>query len=326
MEIIEDIDSIPTPLANAVVTIGNFDGVHRGHQALFSKVVEKARARGGKAVAITFEPHPVRVLKQNGQPPLITTYEQKVELIARAGADVLISIRFTPEFAELSPLDFVKDLLVGRIGMKAIVVGEDYNFGKNREGNLALLKTYARQFGFEVITVGKIQIPADNAIERISSTRIRDLILAGEVAVAGRMLGRDYQIRGAVVTGRNRGGRQLGFPTANIRMEDELCPACGIYAVTAEWEGKSWPGVANVGYSPTFDDRIFTVEVYLIDFAGDLYGKRMRVNFVERLRGERRFESLAALSAQIRNDVLVARGILSNRPGPEAARREAEGV
>jgi len=324
MEIIEDIESITAPLANAVVTIGNFDGVHRGHQALFDKVVEKAAALGGKAVAITFEPHPIRVLKQNGQPPLITTYERKVELIARAGVEVLISIRFTPEFAEFSPLDFVKDLLVDRIGMKAIVVGEDYNFGKNREGNLALLKTYAQRFGFEVITVGKIQIPSEDSVERISSTRIRDLILAGDVAVASRMLGRDYQIRGVVVTGRNRGGRQLGFPTANIRLEDELCPACGIYAVTVEWEGKSWPGVANVGYSPTFDDRIFTVEVYLIDFEGDLYGKRMRVNFVERLREERRFESLAALSAQIRKDILVARGILSTRREPAAELREAE--
>jgi len=310
MELIEDIDRIAVPLSNAVVTIGNFDGVHLGHQALFRKVIEKARLLDGKAVAITFEPHPVRALKQNGQPPLITTYERKKELIARMGLDVLICIRFTPEFAGLSPEAFVADLLVRRVGMKAIVVGEDYTFGKNREGNLTLLKAYARQFNFEVIVVEEIQT-LNSIAERISSTRIRDLVMDGNVDIARRLLGRNYQIRGVVVTGRNRGGRQLGFPTANIRMQGELCPKTGIYAVTVECGNNSYPGVANIGYSPTFDDHQFTVEVHLMDFSGDLYGKHLRVNFVKRLRDEKRFGSLTELSAQIKQDVMDARKILT---------------
>ncbi|MDF1593971.1 MAG: bifunctional riboflavin kinase/FAD synthetase [Desulfobacterales bacterium] len=310
MELIEDINKIATPLSNTVVTIGNFDGVHIGHQALFRKVIEEARLRGGKAVAVTFEPHPVRVLKQNGLPPLITIYEQKIELIAQTGIDVLICIQFTPEFAALSPRAFVADLLIDRIGMKAIVVGEDYTFGKNREGDVALLKAYARQFDFKVITVGEIQTSTSTA-QRISSTKIRDLVMEGDVDVARGLLGRNYQIRGVVITGRNRGGRQLGFPTANIQLEDELCPKNGIYAVTVECGGSFYPGVANIGYSPTFDDHQFTVEVYLIDFSGDLYGKHLRVNFVKRLRDEKRFGNLADLSAQIKQDVSDARVILA---------------
>jgi riboflavin kinase/FMN adenylyltransferase len=310
MELIEGIDKIAAPLPNAVVTIGNFDGVHLGHQALFRKVIEKARLLNGRAIAITFEPHPVRVLKQNGLPPLITIYERKVELIAGMGLDVLICIQFTPEFAALSPESFVVDLLVRRIGMKAIVVGEDYTFGKNRGGDLGLLQAYARQFDFEVITVGEIQT-LNSIAERISSTKIRDLIMEGEVDMARRLLGRSYQIRGAVVTGRNRGRRQLGFPTANIRMENELCPKTGIYAVMVKYGDISYPGVANIGYSPTYNDRQFTIEVHLMDFSGDLYGKHLRVNFVKRLRDEKRFGNPAELSAQIRKDVMKARKILA---------------
>jgi riboflavin kinase/FMN adenylyltransferase len=310
MELIEGIDKIAAPLPNAVVTIGNFDGVHIGHQALFRKVIEKARLLNGRAIAITFEPHPVRVLKQNGLPPLITIYERKVELIAGMGLDVLICIQFTPEFAALSPESFVVDLLVRRIGMKAIVVGEDYTFGKNRGGDLGLLQAYARQFDFEVITVGEIQT-LNSIAERISSTKIRDLIMEGEVDMARRLLGRSYQIRGAVVTGRNRGRRQLGFPTANIRMENELCPKTGIYAVMVKYGDISYPGVANIGYSPTYNDRQFTIEVHLMDFSGDLYGKHLRVNFVKRLRDEKRFGNPAELSAQIRKDVMKARKILA---------------
>jgi len=222
----------------------------------------------------------------------------------------LICIQFTPEFAALSPRAFIADLLVRRIGMKAIVVGEDYTFGKNREGNLQTLQAYARQFDFEVITIDEIQT-SNGMLERISSTKIRDLVLAGEVGHARRLLGRSYQIQGEVVTGRNRGGRLLGFPTANIRMENELCPKTGIYVVTVEFGNRSYPGVVSIGYSPTFDDHRFTVEVHLMDFSGDLYGKRLRVNFIGRLRDEKRFSSPAELSAQIQKDVTDARKILA---------------
>jgi riboflavin kinase/FMN adenylyltransferase len=310
MKLVEDIETITEPFPKAVVTIGNFDGVHIGHQALFYAVIQKAKAIEGTAIAITFEPHPIRVLKQNGLPPLITIYEKKVELIAKMGLDVLICIRFTPEFAAMSAESFVKDLLVERIGMKAIVVGEDYAFGKNREGNLSLLKEYAKRLDFEVIAVDKVQLE-NKLSERISSTKIRDLILGGEVDTASKLLGRNYQIRGGIVKGRNRGGKQLGFPTANINMKDELCPKIGIYAVTVDCEGKSYQGVVNIGYSPTFDDRKFTVEVHLIDFNENLYGKHIRINFVKRLRDEQRFETLPELSTQIRKDISEARNILS---------------
>lgn len=310
MELIEDIEEITGPFPNAVVTIGNFDGVHTGHQALFAVVARKAKSINGTAIAITFEPHPIRVLKQNGLPPLITIYEQKVELIAQMELDILVCIRFTPEFAALSAESFVKDLLVERIGMKAIVVGEDYTFGKNREGNLSLLKEYSKHLDFEVIAVGQVQA-ADSITERISSTKIRDLILEGDVETARTLLGRNYQIRGVVVKGRSRGGQQLGFPTANIKMQDELCPKSGTYAVTVGCGERSYPGVANIGYSPTFADHIFTIEVHLINFNGDLYGKQLRVNFVKRLRDEKRFETLPELSAQIKKDIEQARKAIS---------------
>ncbi|MCK4469609.1 MAG: adenylyltransferase/cytidyltransferase family protein, partial [Desulfobacterales bacterium] len=181
MDIIEHIEKIDHPYKNAVITIGNFDGVHIGHQTLFHKVIEKAEELDGTSIAMTFEPHPIRVLKQNNHPPLITLYEQKVELIAKAGIDILICIAFTREFASIPAKEFIEKILVKRIGMKAIIVGEDYTFGKNREGNLDLLKTYGKRIGFEVIVVRKIQI-SNNSEDKISSTRIRELISDGKVA------------------------------------------------------------------------------------------------------------------------------------------------
>ena len=209
MKLIEDLKKIVRPYKNAVVTIGNFDGVHIGHQALFNEVIKRAKALDGTSIAITFEPHPIRALKQNNHPPLITLYEQKVELIAKFGIDILICIRFTREFASISAKEFVEDILVRRIGIKTIVVGEDYAFGKNREGDLEFLRTCGKHIGFEVIAAKKIQLP--NRSEKISSTGIRELVMAGRVAESQKQLGRYYQIRGRVVAGRNRGGRLLGF-------------------------------------------------------------------------------------------------------------------
>jgi len=310
MECLEDIEAITKPYKNAVITIGNFDGVHIGHQALFHQVIEKADALGGTSVAMTFEPHPIRVLKQNGHPPLITLYEQKLELIEKSGIDVLIGIRFTREFAGITAKAFVEDILVGRIGMKAIVIGEDYTFGKNREGNFELLKTYGKRLGFEVIVADWIH-PSNTAPERISSTKIRELVMAGKVAQAHKLLGRDYQVRGLVESGRDRGGKLLGFPTANIRLHDELCPKAGVYAVTVECLGKKHKGVANIGYSPTFDDHLFTVEVHILDFDDDIYGQKIRVDFAERIRDEIKFSGISELTEQINKDVATAREILS---------------
>ena len=311
MKIFDHLDQIKEPFKRAVITIGNFDGVHIGHQALFHEVIEKAAAIDGTSVAMTFEPHPIRVLKQNNFPPLITLYEQKTELIERTGIDVLICVPFTLQFAALSAEQFIKDLLVQKIGLKAIVVGEDYSFGKNREGNIDLLRSYAPQYGFEVIVAGWIKSAARAMEDRISSTRIRQLITEGRMEQAEKMLGRSYQIRGRVVTGRDRGGKLLGIPTANINLSDELCPKTGIYAVMVEFDGRKYKGVANIGYSPTFDDHVFTVEVHILDFSDNIYGKRIRINFIKRIRDEKKFSDISELVAQIKLDIAAGREILS---------------
>ena len=310
MKIIDRLENITQPFKNAVITIGNFDGVHIGHQALFHEVIEKADAIGGTSIAMTFNPHPIRVLQKNNNPPLITLHEQKIELIERAGIEVLICIPFTEQFASISAKDFIKDLLIDKIGMKAIVVGKDYTFGKNREGNLAFLKSLASQLGYEVIVADWIKA-TQNVSERISSTRIRELVMSGKVEPARKMLGRHYQIRGRVVKGRDRGGKLLGIPTANINLQDELCPKTGIYAVTVEHNNRIYKGVANIGYSPTFDDNQFTVEVHLLDFAENIYDKKIRVNFIERIRDEKKFGDISELKAQINQDIKVAEQILA---------------
>jgi riboflavin kinase/FMN adenylyltransferase len=310
MELVENIDKIEKPYKNAVITIGNFDGVHIGHQALFHEVIEKADTIGGTSIVMTFDPHPVRVLKQNGHLPLITLNEQKIELIENSGIDVLICIQFNKAFAAISAKEFIEDLLLKCIGMKAIVVGKDYTFGRNREGNLELLQTYADNLGFEVIIADWVQT-SKGLPNRISSTRTRELVMAGEVAEAKKLLGRYYQIRGVVTTGRNRGGRLLGFPTANITLHDELCPKNGVYAVTVDCMKKKYQGVANIGYSPTFDDGVFSIEVHILDFNENIYGQKIRVNFVQRIRDEIKFSEITELSDAIRKDIEKARKILS---------------
>jgi len=309
MQLIENLEDIKSAFNNAVITIGNFDGVHIGHQALFHEVIERADAIGGTSIAMTFEPHPIRVLKQNGDPPLITLYDQKVELIEKSGIDVLIVVPFNREFAAITAKEYVLDILIRRIGAQVIVVGEDYTFGKNREGNINLLRSYAEALDIQVEVVNWIPI-SKKSDDRISSTRIRKLVMDGRVRDAHKLLGRHYQIKGEVVTGRDRGGKLLGFPTANINLHDELCPKPGVYAVTVESKENTYKGVANIGYSPTFDDHEFTVEVHILDFDDDIYGQDIRVNFIQRIRDEIKFSSIEDLSDQIKQDVLTAHGML----------------
>jgi riboflavin kinase/FMN adenylyltransferase len=310
MKVFNHLDQIIEPFKHAVITIGNFDGVHIGHQALFHEAIEKAEAIGGTSVAMTFEPHPLRVMKKNNHPPLITLYEQKSELIERTGIDVLICVPFTLEFAAQTAEQFVRDLLVRKIGIKAIVVGQDYSFGKNREGDLDLLKSYGPEYGFEVIVAGWIK-SARALADRISSTKIRQLVMDGRMERAEKMLGRNYQIRGKVVAGRDRGGKLLGIPTANINLHDELCPKTGIYAVTVECGGNQHRGVANIGYSPTFKDHEFTVEVHILDFSANIYDKQIRVNFIKRIRDEIKFSNISELIDQIKLDIAAAHKILA---------------
>jgi len=308
MQIISDLREIPDTLKNPVVTIGNFDGVHIGHKALFHQVIEKAESIDGASVVITFEPHPINVVNSDKHFPLITLYEQKVELIDAAGVDTLICIPFTREFAAIPARVFVKEILCDLIGMKAIVVGQDYSFGRKREGDISLLKEMAATLGFEIIISGWIGTEG----RRISSTEIRNLVTGGRVEEAKKLLGRHYQVRGTVVRGRDRGARLLGFPTANLTLYDELCPKTGVYAVTVEHDNNQYKGVANIGYSPTFHEGRFGVEVHIFDFEKTIYEQPIRLNFVRRLRDEKEFSSPESLAAQIRRDIEKARELLSS--------------
>ncbi|MFH2059717.1 MAG: bifunctional riboflavin kinase/FAD synthetase [Pseudomonadota bacterium] len=307
MEFIENIDHIKHPFKNAVVTIGNFDGVHKGHQSLLGRVIEKADQIDGTSVAITFEPHPLKALGIKA-PPLITRRDQKIELIEKSCIDVLICLPFDKTFAAITAQDFIEQLLVNKIGMKAIIIGADYSFGKDRAGNIEMLKQEGERLGFETIVSPWINDTGSDR-ERISSTKIRDIVTDGNVDQAVKYLGRHYQIRGKVVQGRKRGGSQLGFPTANIKLHDELCPKLGVYAVTVETIKGNFMGVANIGFSPTFGDHMFTIEVHILDFDHDLYDTRIRVNMIKRLRDEKKFSSIAKLSAQIKTDIQTARDL-----------------
>ena len=308
MELIEDLNQIKAPFNNAVITIGNFDGVHKGHQALLNQVIEKGGQTGGTCIAMTFEPHPLRALGLSS-PPLITRRDQKIELIESSGIDVLLCLPFDKAFAQIPALEFIEDILVKKIGMKTIVIGPDYTFGKNRIGNIELLKAKGEELGYETIVPDWIK-DVETDTERISSTKIRKLVMDGHVDRAKNYLGRFYQIRGKVIKGRKRGGSQLGFPTANIKLYDELCPKFGVYAVTVETIHGNFKGVANIGFSPTFGDGMFTIEVHILDFKEDIYDSRIRVNMVKRLRDEIKFSNIEQLSAQIRKDIQKAKEIL----------------
>jgi len=308
MELVEDIDKIDTPFKNAVITIGNFDGVHKGHQSLYRQVIKKAGQINGTSVVMTFDPHPLKALGISG-PALITRIDQKIELIEKCGIDVLLCVRFDKAFASVTAHDFIEELLVNKIGTKAIIIGEDYSFGKDRLGNIDLLKKEGKKLGFQTI-VSPWTNDTDSGRKRISSTRIREIIMAGKVDQAMKYLGRHYQIRGKVIKGRDRGGSQLGFPTANIKLHDELCPKLGVYAVTVETTQGTFWGVANIGFSPTFGDQMFTIEVHILDFNHDIYNTRIRVNMVKRLRDEKKFAGIHELSEQIEKDIEIAKEIL----------------
>jgi riboflavin kinase/FMN adenylyltransferase len=240
---------------------------------------------------------------------MITRRDQKLELIEKCGIDVLMCLKFDMAFASITAHDFIEKILVNKLGMKAIITGADYSFGKDRVGNIDLLRKEGKRLGFETIVSAWTRDKGEEK-ERISSTRIREIVMDGEVDQAMKYLGRHYQIRGKVIKGRKRGGSQLGFPTANIKLHDELCPKLGVYAVTVETVKGIFPGVANIGFSPTFGDQLFTIEVHILDFHHDIYDTRIRVNMIKRLRDEKKFSSIQELSAQIKKDIEIAKDVL----------------
>jgi riboflavin kinase/FMN adenylyltransferase len=301
------LDNLPEDIKNPVVTIGNFDGVHWAHQAIFKKVIERAKDLNGTSVVITFEPHPIKVMSPDKARPLITLLEQKGELVINQGIDIFLLIKFTREFAAIPARDFVKDILVDKLGIKEVVVGYDYAFGHRREGNIKLLKEMGQQFNFEVHQVGTVYV--GNSL--VSSTSIRNLIMDGRVSEAKRLLGRNYQIRGEVIRGRDRGGPLLGYPTANLRLVDELIPKEGVYIVTVDLDGKIYQGLTNIGYNPTFKDKTLSVEAHIFDLSADILKKKIKINFISHLRDEITFASVKELSKQISRDIKQAREFFS---------------
>lgn len=287
------------------LTIGNFDGVHRGHSRLLSLVMDRAAQHGLTSLAVTFDPHPLRVIR--GQtPPFLTTTRQKLELLKASGLDYVLCLEFTPDMAQLSPEEFVERYLVRGLACRHLVIGHDYSFGRGGAGNYDTLLELGEKYGFVTERIEALTING----EVVSSTRIRDLIQQGRVEEAQPLLGRHFQVEGAVIKGSRRGGPLIGVPTANLEITDELVPLPGVYAVRAEHDGVSYPGVANVGHNPTFNQQALSVEVHLFDFSGDLYGKRLGVSFVSRLRGEIRFSGVEELKQQIHRDIEEGRRLL----------------
>ena len=303
----------PFPLGwpSPAVTIGNFDGVHRGHQALVSAAVARARESGGLAVVLTFDPHPARILSPDRAPAALTTLAQKAEVLADLGVDRLAVLPFDASVARLSPGEFARAVLHETLGARDVVVGESFRFGRRREGDVRGLVDLGRELGFSVHAVPSVLEEGSP----VSSSRVRDALARGDVGAAQTLLGRPYFVDASVVRGDGR-GRTIGVPTANLEPEDQFLPAQGVYAARCRIPGGGWrTAVANLGRRPTFGGGQVTLEVHVVDFEGDLYGARVRLEFHARLRGEERFDGPEALVARIGRDIAAARALLSKPRG-----------
>lgn len=282
------------------LALGVFDGVHVGHQAVIARAVRAAREDGGKAFVVTFSPHPIRVMAPAKAPnSLLATLDEKAAVVKALGVDGVLVIRFDAEFAKMGAEEFVRKICAGNVA--SVAVGEDWRFGSGRSGDVEMLRRMGADLGFELQAVPPVMWDG----ERISSTRIRQAIRDGNFDTVGKMLGRSYEVSGTVIEGRKL-GRELGFPTANIRLGDLQAPKDGVWAVEVDGQ---YRGVANLGMRPTVGGDEKLLEVHVFDFSGDLYGKNLRVKFLRYIRGERKFSSLDELREQIAKDVLEARGM-----------------
>ncbi len=291
-------------LPHPVLAIGVFDGLHLGHQAILRVVVERARQLDGTAMLLTFHPHPQKVISSGDAPLLLQTREQKEELLDQIGIQIMLQLPFTRRLSLYSPQEFAERILY-RNGFREIHVGSNFRFGHRRSGTFATLQELGERYGFEVRETGAVLHEG----ERVSSTQIRSLLMGGDPEKAALLLGRPYQIRGTVVRGRRLGG-QLGFPTANLAPQNELIPANGVYVTMAHVNGESRPSVSNIGFRPTVDRRpppSATVETHILDFQEDLYGKPIALDFLARIRDEKKFSGLDALKTQIARDCETAR-------------------
>jgi len=318
MHIVTSLDACPDPPDGTVVTIGAFDGVHLGHQALLRLVRERAAERGLPTALVTFDRHPAQVVRPESAPKLLTGLAQKLELLEATGlVDHAVVLTFDETRRRESAEDFVSEVLEGCLRARLVVVGADFHFGKNRRGNVALLERMGAELGFDVVGLELVRA-GDDVLGAItySSTLVRQRLAAGDVRGAAEILGRVHEVRGTVVEG-DRRGRELGFPTANVAVPEEIClPAAGIYAGTFRGtDGVERPAAISLGHRPTFytDQAYLLLEAYLLDFSGDLYGQAASVGFVDRIRSEERFDSAEALVAAMHRDVEAARRLLEPR-------------
>ena len=311
MDVIRGLRNLTVKPVKPVVTLGNFDGAHVGHQAIFRQTVERATQIGGTPVVYTFDPHPLKLLSSGAEPSLLCTFKKKMELLASNGIKTTICADFTRAFAAMHPRDFAVKLATG-LGMDTVVVGFNYSFGQGRAGSIDYLKKMGQELGFRVEVVEPVIVEG----ERVSSSLIRRLLTEGAVEKSATLLGRYYSVEGKVVPGHHRGGSVLGFPTANLKTPSEVIPAVGVYAVFARVAGgEPLDGVVNVGLNPTFDRDDLVVETHLLDAQGDLYGQEMEIFFAHRLRDEERFASVDKLREQISADTRKARELLTQARG-----------
>ncbi len=299
----------PGELGPTALTIGNFDGVHRGHQYIIEQLKATARARQLPAVALTFDPHPVKLLHPQKGLQLLLPFAERARLLERAGIDVLVTAEFTFELAQTPAEVWVQEVLLDLLHVQELLIGYDFSFGRGRDGNAAHLTTLGEQYGFAVHQMAAV-------IEDgwpISSSRIRRLAAAGEMDTAMKLLGRPFHLRGVVAHGDHR-GRGLGFPTANVATTWEMAPHIGVYAAVAVVEGQPRAAAVNVGKNPTFELNELRIEAYLLDFAGDLYSKEIELHFVHRLRDEKKFQSVDQLIEAMHRDVEKTRAIFAQKP------------
>ncbi|WP_109697313.1 bifunctional riboflavin kinase/FAD synthetase [Chitinophaga deserti] len=308
MQVHSQLNNLPA-FRNAVITIGTFDGVHTGHQHILQQLQEAAAACNGETVIITFDPHPREVLAGDKSVRLLTTLEEKISLLAHWGIHHLVVVPFTREFSEMSATAYLEDFLISTFRPHTIIIGYDHRFGHNREGGLELLEAEQEKYGFQLLEIPQ-QVIHHAAV---SSTRIRKSLQEGDVALASELLGYPYFLNGVVVHG-DKMGRQLGFPTANIQLNDyrKLIPAQGVYAVTVDTgDGHLHKGALNIGTRPTFNGTELRIEVFILDFDREIYGSPIRVDFLAFIRSDRKFDNVEALIAQMKNDVEQARAIAS---------------
>jgi riboflavin kinase/FMN adenylyltransferase len=306
MDVYTDLQALPQSFAMPIMTIGNFDGVHLGHQAIFRTLYARAHAVGGTSMVLTFDPHPLKILAPQRCPVLITPTPKKLALMQACKLDVVVCLPFTPELANLTPVAFVEDVLVATFGIREIYVGYDFAFGKGRQGTISLLQELGSRYGFRVCMIEPIAVEG----KVVSSSAIRQWVQQGKVDEAALLLGRLYSISGTIVEGYQK-GRELGFPTANVRSTYELIPGRGVYAVLVDWRSQRYDGVANIGYNPTFGRTQLSIEIHLFDFAQQLYGETVEVSFVKKIRDEQAFPSIDDLVKQIGQDVDTAHTLLA---------------